>query len=70
MSLFGKRKKEPVWLRKTHYLRADEFICSACGCNAKKPYKVCPGCNARISKVKFDPSWVDEAEFAEMMFDD
>ena len=70
MSLFSQKKKSPVWIQKTHYLRADEFICSACGCKAKKAYKKCPRCGAQISKVKYDPSWVDEAEFVDMMFDD
>ena len=51
-------------------MRADEFISSAGGCKAKKAYKKCPRCGAQISKVKYDPSWVDEAEFVDMMFDD
>lgn len=70
MSLFGNNKKSPVWIQKTHYLKSDEFICSVCGFKAKKAYKNCPGCKNGFSKVKYEPSWVDEAEFVDMMFDD
>ncbi len=70
MSFFNQKKKSPVWIQKTHYLKADEFICSACGFKAKKAFRTCPGCKAQISKVKYEASWVDEAEFVDMMFDD
>ncbi len=70
MPLSGKKKKPPVWIQKTHFLRADEFICSACGCKAKKAYKTCPSCGASISKVKYDPSWAEEAELLDMLWED
>jgi hypothetical protein len=27
-----------------------------------EPYEICPNCGAIMKKVKYDPSWVDEAE--------
>ena len=27
-----------------------------------EPYEICPSCGAVMKKIKFDPSWVDEAE--------
>ena len=70
MSLNSKKEKAPVWLQKTHFLRADEYICSACGFKAKRASGVCPGCGARISKTKYDSSWADEAEILDMMLED
>ena len=58
------------WIQKTHLLKNDEYICSNCKFNADKAYKRCPGCGAEMSKTKYDPSWVDEAEFLDMIFDD
>ena len=70
MSLFNQKEKTPVWKQKTHFLRADEFVCSVCGCKAKKAYKICPGCGSKLSKVKYDASWVDEAELIDMIWED
>lgn len=71
MGLFRRKKKYvPFWIRKTHLFRKDGFICSECGYNAKKAYKTCPCCKAPMSKEIFDPSWVDEIEMQDMMFDD
>ena len=70
MPIIKQKKKSPVWIRKTHFLRADEFICSDCGCKAKKAYKTCPGCGVRINKIIYDASWVDEAELIDMMWEE
>ena len=69
MGLFRKKKKVPYWIQKTHLFRKDEFICSACGCKAKKAYRYCPACGSYMIKVRYDASWVDEAEFMDMMWD-
>jgi rubrerythrin len=69
MSLINKDKKPAVWIQKTHLLRADEYICSACGFKAIKASGVCPGCGARISKTKYDSSWTGEADILDMMDD-
>ena len=58
------------WIRKTHLFRADEYICSRCGASARKPYKVCPGCQSVMCKSRQDPSWVDEAEGLSALLDD
>lgn len=59
------RKPKPLkayWTQRTHLLRADEYICSACGHSFKKATPFCPKCNAKMMKSQYDPSWVDEAE--------
>ena len=67
----GKGKhKTGTWLQKTHFLRADEYICSVCGRSAAKPRRACPHCGAEMRKSKYDPSWVDEAEMMSALFDD
>ncbi|MCQ2548385.1 MAG: hypothetical protein MJ145_05240 [Clostridia bacterium] len=65
-----KSNKKAYWTQQTHLLKADEYICSACGYSAKKALKECPGCGAIMSKSKYDPTWVDEAEILDMIFDD
>ena len=62
--------RRAYWTQKTHFFRADEFICSACGKVCEKPRRVCPGCGAKMSKTKYDPSWVDEAEAVSILLDD
>ena len=62
--------KKPEWIRKTHLLRADEYICPHCGNSYPKPYKVCPACGMPVKNSKVDPSWVDEAEGLSALLDD
>ena len=62
--------KQAYWIRRTHLLRADEYICSGCGAAYSKPYKVCPNCQSEMGKSKYDPSWVDEAEGLSALLDD
>lgn len=70
MNLFGKKSEGPVWVQKTHVLKSDEFVCSACGYSVKKPVKICPKCKAAITGIRYDPSWVDEMEMIDMFLDD
>lgn len=58
------------WIRKTHLFRRDSFVCSHCGAVCDKPHKACPVCNVPIWKVKYDPTWVDEAERTSALIDD
>ena len=62
--------KNAYWIQRTHFLRADEYICSACGASCRKPVRVCPACGAAMKKTKYDPSWVDEAEELSIIMDD
>lgn len=56
------------WTQRTHLFRPDEFICSNCGyITTKKRLPECPHCSARMKKTKYDPSWVDEAEFLDSL---
>ena len=66
----NKKRNMAYWTRKTHLFRSDEFICSACGYPADKAYKQCPSCNSNMCKSKYDPSWVDEAEFLDIFLED
>ena len=35
-----------------------------------KPYAVCPACGVKMKKVKYEPTWVDEADEYDMLFED
>ena len=64
------RKKNARWIRHTHVFRADDYECTACGYFADMPYSVCPNCGRTMNGTKYDPSWVDEMEAADAIFDD
>lgn len=61
-----KKKEQPVWKKRTRFLRADEFVCSACGAASKKARKVCPNCGAKLAGVFNENAWIEEEE--EMMW--
>lgn len=58
------------WIRKTHLFRRDEYICSRCGSVSDKAYRSCPVCKAEMGRVKYDATWVDEAECMAALCDD
>ena len=58
------------WIRRTHLFRADEYVCSACGAVCRRLFGDCPSCGASMTKTKYDPSWVDEAEEMSAFLDD
>lgn len=58
------------WTRRTHLFRQDEYICSHCGSASVRPYRTCPVCKAVMGRVKYDASWVDEAEDLSALVDD
>ena len=58
------------WIRRTHLLRPDEYVCSACGACFGAPEKRCPACGAAMKKTKKDPSWADEAEELSALLDE
>jgi predicted amidophosphoribosyltransferase len=62
--------KYAYWLRRTHLLRADEYLCSACGAASGRVLKRCPACGALMKKTKYEPSWADEAESLAALLDD
>ena len=63
-------KKTAQWIQHTHLFRKDAYECSACGCRADKPYRTCPRCGLPMKGSKYDPSWVDEIEAIDAIFDD
>ena len=65
-------RKQPKarWIQRTHLFRKDEYDCSVCSFKGDKPYIVCPRCNAAMNGSKYDPSWVDEMEAFDAIFDD
>ena len=64
------RKKTARWIQHTHIFRKDEYECSACCYCADKPYVTCPSCGIPMKGSKYDPSWVDEMEMMDAIFDD
>lgn len=62
--------KSARWIRHTHLFRGDDYTCSACGASAGRPYSACPRCGASMGGSKYDPSWVDDMETLDAIFDD
>lgn len=62
--------KKATWIRRSHLLRKDEYICSACKKTVDKPVSVCPFCGTRMGKTKYDAGWVDEAEAMSALLDE
>ncbi len=56
------------WIKHEHLFEDDEYECTACGYMSDKPYTVCPRCGAGMTSVKYDPSFVDEAETLDIIF--
>ncbi len=65
------RRKIPHWIQRTHVFRADEYECSVCAFRADRPYAECPACGTPMEgRDEYDPSWVDEMEIMDALFDD
>ena len=64
------RVYKAYWTQKTHIGRADEYECSYCGARYLDPWEICPSCEREMTKVKYDPNWVDEIETMDAMFGD
>ncbi len=62
--------KAAHWIRRTHLLRADEYVCSACGGRSERPRQRCPNCGRDMTGTEYDASWVDEAEGLSALLDD
>ena len=58
----AQRHQRAQWIQRTHLFRADAYVCSFCMASFAEPHEICPSCGAVMKKVKYDPSWVDEAE--------
>ena len=59
------------WTQHTHFLKSDEYECSECGYMSDKAYSHCPNCGADMDDGDdYDPTWVDEAEMLDIIFDD
>ena len=68
--MFGAKKKTAYWIQRTHLFRKDEYECSACRRRFDKPYVECPGCGRKMTRSKYDPSWVEEIETMDALFGD
>ncbi len=64
------KTKTAHWIQRTHLFRRDEYECPACGSRTDKPYKTCPHCGQQMSGIGYDPSWVDEMESIDAIFED
>ena len=65
-----KRKNEAQWIKNTHFFKRDEYRCSACGYVSDRQKSTCPKCGAKTKGPSYNPSWVDEAETLDMIFND
>ena len=63
-------KKSAYWIKHTHVLRSDEFVCSNCGDTESKAKRICPGCGCTMKGTKSDLGWIDEMEAMDAFFDD
>ena len=58
------------WTQITHFADSDVYECSNCKKLFYKPYVTCPACGVKMKKIKYEPTWVDEAEEFDMLFGD
>lgn len=64
------RKKTGRWIRRSHLLKKDEFVCSACGASTTKPLPGCSRCGAVMQNASANGDWVDSLEALDAIFDD
>ena len=62
--------KSARWIRHSHLFSADDYECSVCHARFKMPHGACPNCHTPMKGAKYDPSWVDEMEMFDAIFDD
>lgn len=62
--------KSAYWIHRSHFLRPDEYTCSACQQVCNMPFRECPACGARMKKGRYDLTWLDEAEELSEILDD
>ena len=58
------------WIKRTHFFSSDKYECSSCGRQFDRPSAACPGCGAAMRGSQYDPSWGDEVEMLDAIFDD
>ena len=63
-------KQKAHWIQRTHLFDPDEFECSVCGARFRRKAAECPACGAVMHGLEYDPSWVDEAEFLDIIIGD
>ena len=56
-----KKQSIPHWIRHTHFLRPDEYECSACGAVFRRRTDACPKCGVTLRSVSDRQEWLDEA---------
>ena len=60
-----KRKNKQIagcWIKREYLFDADKFECSFCHAAYHKGFDFCPNCRTKMTKVKYDPQWIDEME--------
>ena len=55
------------WTQITHLSGADIYECSACGSKTQRLSAYCPSCGSSMTRVQYEPSWVEEAEMLEII---
>ena len=67
--MFGRKEKviNAVWIKQTHLFADEEYECSRCRKISDRPYIQCPHCNAEMTKIEDDQTWIEEAEMFEDM---
>ncbi|MBQ0026561.1 MAG: hypothetical protein KBS79_04240 [Lachnospiraceae bacterium] len=63
-----KNNRNSYWIQRTHIFRSDEYECASCGCKSSKPFKTCPSCYRSMSGSDYDPTWVDEIDIMDDLF--
>ena len=49
-----------AWVAEEHLFGEKTYLCTNCKSRFTKPMQRCPKCNAKVTKIKNDPVWVDE----------
>lgn len=62
--------KGTFWIKRTHLFGKDTFECSGCGRSFARPSASCPGCRAKMKKIRTDGGWIDDIEMLDAILDD
>ena len=64
------KKRNPYWIKHTHLYDQEDYECSVCHRRYRNAAPSCPACGAKLSAVKDDLGWIDEAEELDIILGD
>lgn len=60
----------PHWIKKDHLFSGMEYVRSCFGASFDEPWEQCTACGAKMTRIKDDPVFMDEAEILDILLGD